>query len=439
MLRKFCVSMATSAFVWGSASLGAAAVTQVEFWHSMGGALGEPLQALVEKFNKLNTDYEIVLSYKGSYDEAFSLGVSAYRTGGAPTLMQIYDVGTANMMVSNSYIPVEELFKTNGIEFNPESYIPVIRSYYSDSKTGQLASLPFYSSVPLLYYNKEMFVKAGLDPNKPPKTWQELEEYGKKLQQSGVQCVYSATWFTWPHIENFSSWNGLAIADKGNGMDGLDAKLTMDNPGLIKHLNMLKRFQKDGLFTYYGRAADAQPAFYTGKCAMATLSSSNLSIVNKYAKFDYAVGVMPYDADLPGGPQNPLIGGGSVWVFKNQSPEKYKGAALFLSFMSSPENAAYWHQHTGYMPSVLGAYKLSKEQGYYETHPNYEVAIKELLNKPPLPQTRGIRLGYLPQIRTIMEEEVESAFQGKQTIEQAVKRIDKRGNVLLRRFEAIYK
>lgn len=438
MIRKFFLSISTIIFILLAFIKGAAAVTIIPFWHSMSGALGEQLQYLVNKFNATYPEYKIVATYKGNYDEVFALGVASYRNGNPPTILQIYDVGTATMVASKVFVPVETLLKSENIDFDPAVYIPTIRAYYSDAKTGELYSLPFYSSVPVLFYNKEMFVKAGLDPNKPPKTWQEVESYAEKLKAAGINCTYTASWFTWPHIENYTAWNGLSLASQDNGFNGYDVHLTLDNPLVINHLKQLQDMKKRGLFSYFGRGAEGQQAFYGGKCAMASLSSSNLASVQEYGKFDFGISQMPYDAKASNAPQNPLIGGGSLWVLKKQTPEQYRGAALFLAFLVKPENAAYWHEHTGYLPSVVAAYEMSKESGYYDRNPKYEVAIKELLNKPPLPQTRGIRLGYLPQIRVIIAEEIEMALDFQQTVEQAIANINSRSQILLNRFSKLY-
>lgn len=415
------------------------AETKIPFWHAQSGLLGDEIQNLANKFNELHPEYKITPVFKGEYDDTLAVGVAAYRAGNAPTLLQIGDVGTATIIESKAYIPLTEFMAQQEVAFDQDSVIPVVRAYYSDTTTKQLLSFPSQSSVPLLYYNKDLFKQAGLDPNKPPKTWQEVYEDAKKLKAAGVKCAITSNWFGWIEIENYSAWHGTSYATKNNGLEGLDAELTLQNPILAEHLKLISKMAKEGLFSHYGRGSEGLSVFDAGTCAMAQMSSASLTTVEHFAKFNFGVAPMPYDANVPTAPQNPIIGGSSIWVLKNQTPEQYKGAALFLAFLAEPENMAYWHQHSGYVPSIKGAYELSKAAGYYEQHPNYEIAIKELNINDPLPFTQGSRLGYLPQIRTIWLEELESVWAGKKTIDQALIDAQKRGNLLLRRFEKLYK
>jgi len=199
---------------------------------------------------------------------------------------------------------------------------------------------------------------------------------------------------------------------------------------------MLQDMNKKGYFTYLGRKDESTAKFYNGDCAMTTASSGSLADIRQYAKFNYGVGMMPYDADVKEAPQNAIIGGASLWVMNGKDKETYKGVAEFLQFLTTPAIAAEWHQKTGYLPVTTAAYELTKQQGFYEKNPGSDVATRQMLNKPPLPFTKGLRLGNMPQIRTIVDEELESVWSGKKTAQQALDSAVERGNLLLRRFEA---
>ncbi|MDZ8272000.1 sn-glycerol-3-phosphate ABC transporter substrate-binding protein UgpB, partial [Escherichia coli] len=210
-----------SALVLGLTLMGnAQAVTTIPFWHSMEGELGKEVNSLVQRFNAENPDYKIIPTYKGNYEESLSAGIAAFRTGNAPAILQVYEVGTATMMASKAIKPVYDVFKEAGIQFDESQFVPTVSGYYSDSKTGHLLSQPFNSSTPVLYYNKDAFKKAGLDPEQPPKTWQDLADYSAKLKASGMKCGYASGWQGWIQLENFSAWNGLPFASKNNGFDG---------------------------------------------------------------------------------------------------------------------------------------------------------------------------------------------------------------------------
>lgn len=338
-------------------------------------------------------------------------------------------------MASKAIKPVYEVFKDAGINFDESQFVPTVAGYYTDAKSGHLLSQPFNSSTPVLYYNKDAFKKAGLDPEQPPKTWQELADYTAKLRAAGMKCGYASGWQGWIQLENFSAWNGLPFATKNNGFDGTDAVLEFNKPEQVKHIALLEEMNKKGDFSYVGRKDESTEKFYNGDCAMTTASSGSLANIRQYAKFNYGVGMMPYDADIKGAPQNAIIGGASLWVMQGKDKETYTGVAKFLDFLAKPENAAEWHQKTGYLPITTAAYELTREQGYYDKNPGADIATRQMLNKPPLPFTKGLRLGNMPQIRTIVDEELESVWTGKKTPQQALDTAVDRGNQLLRRFE----
>ncbi|MEE3664662.1 sn-glycerol-3-phosphate ABC transporter substrate-binding protein UgpB [Brenneria sp. g21c3] len=426
------VACATLALAYSANAL---AVTEIPFWHSMEGALGVEVNSLADRFNQSHSDVKIVPIYKGNYEQNLAAGIAAYRAGNAPAILQVYEVGTATMMASKAIKPVYEVFKDAGIHFDESIFVPTVSGYYTDAKSGQLLSQPFNSSTPVLYYNKDAFKKAGLDPEQPPKTWQQLAEYTAKLRAAGLKCGYASGWQGWIQIENFSAWHGLPVASKNNGFDGSDAVLEFNQPTQVKHIQRLQDMNKQGSFTYFGRKDEPTEKFYNGDCAITTASSGSLADIRQHAKFDYGVGMMPYDADAQGAPQNAIIGGASLWVLNGKDAATYKGVAEFMQFLAQPEIAAEWHQKTGYLPITQAAYELTQKQGFYEKNPGADIATRQMLNKPPLPFTKGLRLGNMPQIRTVVDEELESVWTGKKTPQQALDSAVARGNALLRRFE----
>ncbi|MEY8711955.1 sn-glycerol-3-phosphate ABC transporter substrate-binding protein [Mangrovibacter phragmitis] len=413
----------------------AMAVTTIQFWHSMEGQLGKEVDSLAQRFNQTHPDYKIEPVYKGNYEQSLAAGIAAFRTGNAPAILQVYEVGTATMMASKAIKPVYQVFKEAGIPYDESQFVPTVSGYYSDSKTGHLLSQPFNSSTPVLYYNKDAFKKAGLNPDQPPKTWQELAIDAEKVRAAGMQCGYASGWQGWIQLENFSAWHGLPFATENNGFDGTDAKLEFNQPVQVRHIAMLEEMHKKGTFSYFGRKDESTEKFYNGDCAMTTASSGSLADIRHYAKFNYGVGMMPYDDTVPNAPQNAIIGGASLWVMQGKDKATYKGVAEFMKFLMKPEIAAEWHQKTGYLPITKAAYELTRKDGFYDKNPGADIATRQMLNKPPLPFTKGLRLGNMPQIRTVIDEELESVWTGKKTPKQALDAAVERGNQLLRRFE----
>ena len=414
----------------------AQARTEVQWWHAHGGALGARVEQMVAKFNGSQSDYEVKAVYKGSYAETMTAGIAAFRAGQSPAILQVFEVGTATMMAAKGAIyPVYQLMHDTGEPFDPNAYLATVTGYYTDTE-GRMLSMPFNSSTPVLWYNKDMFAKAGLDPNKPPATWPAVEAASKKLIASGAaKCGFTTAWPSWVQVENFSAWHNVPLANQENGFGGLGARMLVDNPTLLHHIAALGEWQKSKIFDYGGRTNKATPKFTTGECAMLTESSAGYARISKESKFAFGVGMLPYWPNVSGAPQNTIIGGASLWVMRGLKPEVYKGVAKFFSYLYSPEVQAEWHQGTGYLPITLAAYKLTQDQGFYRTHAGMDIAIKQMTLHKPTANSKGLRLGNYPQIREVHYEQLEAVFAGKISAKQALQRMQQRDNQLLQQFQ----
>jgi sn-glycerol 3-phosphate transport system substrate-binding protein len=324
--------------------------------------------------------------------------------------------------------------RDSGEEFDPARYLAAITGYYSDLN-GNMLSFPFNSSTPILYYNKDQFRAVGLDPERPPTTWPEVESMARKLVEAGVRCGFTSEWPSWIHIENFSAYHNVPIATRSNGFGGLDAELTINNPAVLRHIAALAEWQKARIFSYGGRGNRAEPKFHQSECAMYIGSSGTRTNILANAKFDVGYALMPYWPDVPGAPQNSIIGGATLWVLKGRPQAEYKGVARFFAFLSRPGLQAWWHQNTGYLPITRKAYELSRAQGFYERNPGADIAIEQLNLKPPTENSKGLRLGSFLLIRDVIEDELEHAFAGRKPAKAALDQAVKQGNELLRQFE----
>ncbi|HJS78810.1 MAG TPA: sn-glycerol-3-phosphate ABC transporter substrate-binding protein UgpB [Burkholderiales bacterium] len=416
----------------------AQAQIEIQWWHSMGGQLGEALNEVANKFNAEQKDYKIVTSYRGSYPESMTAAIAAFRAGQAPHILQVFEVGTATMMAAKGAIkPVYQLMKEQGEPFDPKAYLPTVTGYYSDPQ-GNMLSLPFNSSTALFYIDRNKFKQAGLPPV-PPKTWKELVAAAEKMKAAGQNCVYTTGWPSWVHVENFSAWHNLPIGTKQNGMAGLDTQFTINSPVHVKHIEMLADMAKRGLFTYAGRTNQADSRFAAGECAMATISAGALGNIIKTGKTDWQISVLPYHDDVKGAPQNSVIGGASLWVMSGRKPEEYKGVAKFMSFLSRSEVQMDWHVKTGYVPITQAAFELTRKSGFYDKNPGRDMAVRQLTNKSPTENSKGLRFGNFVQGRTVIEEELEAAFAGRKSAKAALDDAVRRGNEILRQFEAANK
>jgi sn-glycerol 3-phosphate transport system substrate-binding protein len=427
------LALATGLLAW-SLSGAAQAQTEIQWWHAMGGPLGEWVNDLAKGFNDSQKDYKVVPTFKGTYDESMPAAIAAYRAGNAPNILQVYEVGTATMMASKgAIIPVWQLMKDGGQKFDTSAYVPAIAGYYT-APNGQMLSLPFNSSTTIFFYNKDAFKAAGLDPNKPPVTWPEVTLAAAKLKASGSTCPMTTAWQGWTQLESFSAWHNVEFATKNNGFGGTDARLVFNSPLHVRHIENLANMAKQGLFVYKGRGNVPTASFISGECAMIFDSSSLYGQANKVAKFGLGVASLPYYPDVPGAPQNTIIGGASLWAMSGKSPAENKGVAAFFAYLSRPEIQAASHQRTGYLPTTKAAFELTEKSGYYQKNPGADVAVNQMIRKTT-DKSRGVRLGNYVQIRAIEDEELEQVWAGKKTAKEGLDSAVKRGNELLARFQ----
>jgi len=413
----------------------AAAQEEVQLWHAMGGSLGEVLNSLVQRFNASQAQYRVVATHKGSYEDTMLGALAAQREGKGPQLVQVYEVGTEYMMAARSaFRPAWQVLAEAGERVDPKAFLPAVASYFSDNN-GQLLALPFNVSTPILFYNKDAFRKAGLDPAKPPKTWYEMPKIAIALQAAGYDCVYTTVWPSWVLIENTSNWHNQDFATKDNGLGGLDASLIFNTHLMVRHVSMLSSWARSGLFTYSGRRIEGERRFASGECAMVTAASASLAELKSEARFDFGAAQLPYYDDIRGAPHHSMIGGAALWVLAGKKSPEYRGGAKFLAWLASPEIQAEWHQRTGYVPVTKAAYELTAKAGFYWANPGHEIAIKQLLLNQPTRESRGIRLGDFQAIRAILEEELETVWSGKVAPKLALDRAAQRGDLLLRKFE----
>ena len=431
MTRRFAFLTAALAATF---ALPASAQTEIQWWHSMTAVNNEWVNDLTKEYNASQKDYKIVPTFKGSYDESMTAAVAAFRAGNAPHILQVFEVGTATMMASKGVaVPVGKMMTDAGYKFDAAAYVPAVAGYYT-APNGQMLSFPFNSSTTVFYINKDAFKAAGLDADKPPTTWPEVALAAAKLKASGHKCAFTTAWQGWTQLESFSTWHNVELATKRNGLAGMDARLVVNSPLHVRHIENLANMAKQGLFVYKGRGNVPEATFVSGECAMITTSSGFYGNVKRNAKFDFALATLPYYPDVPGAPQNTVIGGASLWVISGKKPAEYKGVASFFNFLSNPEVQSASHKRTGYLPITMAAFQLTEKSGFYKANPGTDTAVNQMIRKTT-DKSRGIRLGNMLQIRAVEDEELEQVWAGKKDAKEALDAIVKRGNELLERFE----
>jgi sn-glycerol 3-phosphate transport system substrate-binding protein len=401
----------------------------------MGGVWGERLNDTAAKFNASQGEFEVKAINKGSYEEALTAGIAAYRAKNPPHILQVFEVGTQTMLSSNAIYPVYQLMQDEGVKIDWADFISVVKSYYS--KGGNLYSMPFNSSTPILYYNKSILSKAGINPEKPPATFEEIEKAAKAAVSSGATKIgFTVSWPSWTVMENMHTWHDQPFADHDNGFSGMATQLKINGKLGNQVLGLLARWQKEGIFTYAGRGSRGDQPIINGEAAIGLGSTALVGTLTRTAKFEWGTGYLPRLSGYPQG--NSIIGGASLWVMKGHRKEAYKGVATFLEFLSQTEQQVWWHANTGYLPLSKAAVKALPGD-HFAKNPNLWTAFAQITKGKTTPNSQGLRLGNFVAVRNTIEAEMENVFSGKKSPRQGLDDAVKTCNKTLKEFASLYK
>lgn len=395
----------------------------IEFWHSMKGANADAINKLVSDFNAQSSKVEVKAVFQGSYDDTIAKYKAAVQQHNTPAVVQIYDVGTRFMVDSKQIVPMYKFIDKD--KFPADDIEPNIASYYTVD--GKLWSMPFNSSTPLLYINKQAFEKAGLDPTKPPTNLDELGDMAKKLtikDASGktVQYGFGAAIYGWL-LEQLLAEDGKEYCDNGNGRKGLATKVEFDQPTAVQIAQWWADLVKGGYAANTGRKTDdAQAAFKSGTVAMHLESTAVLRQYVQAAQGKFDVMTAPYPKVSASSNGGPVIGGASLWIDGVGHSDAQKRAAWeFVKFASTPAEQAQWHTGTGYVPVNKKALDEQVDKDWVAKYPQFNAAVEQLHAQPPSVASSGCLLGVMPQSRAASEQGLEAVITGAKPADQAMK------------------
>ena len=433
-MRRSTLFAAAMAAGMGFTGIAQAEPTEITMWHAMGGRLGEVVDEMTAEFNASQSDVKLTSIYKGGYEDTMTAGIAAFRAGEQPHIIQVFDAGAATIInAPGAVYPVADLLKDHGVGFDIENYISGVRYFYADSD-GKMIGMPFNSSTPLLYVNKEALAKAGVEA---PQTWEDFEAMAPKLVEAGYVPL-SQSHSPWIFSENFHSRHNIQMATANNGFDSTDVDILYNNEHMKGHWTKVKEWLDKGWYGYYGRGwGENQDAFVQGKTAMWLGSSGSFGGLRKSADFDFGTTYLPYWKSIIEEPKGTFIGGAALFAFSGHEDPEYKAVAKFFDYMTKPETQFFWHKETGYVPITTGAYELAKKAGYYNEAPDAEVGILQL-SQPTGEWTKGYRLGYYVQIREVMYKNYERLLNGEASVDEAFQAIEAESNELLDRFHDTY-
>lgn len=390
--------------------------TTISFWHSMGGVNGEALDTLVKQFNEEN-EYGITVDaqYQGEYDDSLNKLKSAQIGNMGADLVQVYEIGTRFMIDSGWIVPMQDMIDGDG--YDVSQIEPNLAAYYTID--NELYSMPFNSSTPILYYNKDMFEKAGI--SEVPDSLEGIGEIGQQLLDNGgageAMSMGIYGWF----FEQLISKQGLEYANNGNGREEAATAVAFDENGAAKNiLTVWKELNDKGFAPVVGKGGDAGLAdFSAGKSAITLGSTASLKQILQDVNGKFEVGTAYFPKVSSSDEGGVSIGGASLWALDNQDPKKLRATWEFIKFLISPESQAYWNAQTGYFPVTVAAQEEETFKQNVAEYPQFQTAIDQLHDSAP--EYAGALLSVFPEARAIVESEIESLLNGNEDVDAAVK------------------
>lgn len=429
--KLLVVSMATLM------SINVAAKDKIIFWHAMSGEGQKTLEKIVNDYNKSQDKIEVEAIFQGSYEEAIVKFKAVSGTDEAPNLVQMNDVSTSFMYRSGSIIPMNDFIEKDS-SFNINNLEEVLLNYYKID--GKLYSMPFNSSTAILVYNKDAFKEVGLDPEKAPKSYKEIEEYSRKLVKKNADGVvdrygFSIISYAW-FIEQMLANDNTLYVDEENGRNGnMPTKVVYGNQ-LPTILSWMQKMNTEKLAINYGRDWDStRSAFSSGKVAMYLDSSAGLTAIINNSKFNVGTAFIPNESGVFNGS---IIGGASLWITDSKDDSKEQAAWDFVKYAVSQEPQAYWSTQTGYYPVNKLSYETETMKNYMEKTPQFKVVVDELKATNKNTATQGAILGVFPDVREKMVEAMEAVSEGKDGAKVA-KDVEKASNRIISRYNRINK
>lgn len=411
---------------------GAFAQTEISWWHAMGGALGETVNQIATDFNASQSEYKITPAFKGTYEEALTAGIAAFRAGEQPNILQVFDAGAATVIgAKGATVPVQDLLTENGVDFDINDYISGVRYFYADSD-DKMIGMPFNSSSPIMYYNMQAMEAAGVEA---PKTWEEFETVTAPALVKAGYTPLAQSHSPWIFAENFMSRHNLPYATNDNGYTGTDTEILINSPEIKMHWTHVKEWLDEGYYAWFGAGwNDNQKPFEEGKVAIWLGSSGSFGGLSQLdLPFEFSATYLPYWESVTTEPKQTFIGGAALFAMSGKSAEENQATAAFFQYLTSPEVQYMWHRETGYVPVTVAAYDMAKEDGYYDRKPAAEVGIKQL-SLPAGEYTKGYRMGFYVQIRDVMNREFGRILGDETSVDDGFATIETEANALLARF-----
>ncbi|MCG3088189.1 ABC transporter substrate-binding protein [Sporosarcina cyprini] len=378
----------------------------IEFWHAMSGTGQESIDAIVKGFNESQDKYEVKAEYQGTYEESLTKLRSVGGTKDAPAITQVFEVGTKYMIDSGYIEPMQSFIDKDNYDLSQLE--ENILNYYRVD--GDLYSMPFNSSTPVMIYNKDAFEKAGLDPEKAPETFSEVMAAAEKLTKDDMKGFSMLTygWF----FEQLVATQGGLYVNENNGRTGDATEAVFNGPEGRNVFDFLDKMNKAGTFGNFGTNwDDIRAAFATEKVAMYMDSSAGVAGAIANAPFEVGVAYIPHADEVKR--NGVVIGGASLWMSKGIAEEEQEAAWEFMKYLTTPEVQAKWHLDTGYFAINPKAYDEENVKAKWAEYPQFKVTVDQLQDTVPGYATQGALISVFPESRQQIVTALEELYQGK--------------------------
>lgn len=390
-------------------SASSAGPVKIVWWHSMTGPGAQAIDKIVSDFNASHSDIQVQAVYQGTYDDSLNKMKASMGSSEGPNIVQVYEIGSRFMADSGAITPMQKFIDED--QYDLSQLEPHITSYYTID--GKLNAMPFNTSNPILYYNKDAFKAAGLDPEKPPKTFEEFEQAAKALSKNGKKGASIAI-YGWFMEQLFANQNADYV-NNGNGRTSPATESLVNSEAGVRTLTWWKKMIDEKVVSNLGRKTDdTDAAFAAGQIAMTIDSTASLrKIVDSVGgKFEVGTGFLPRPADAKEG--GVVVGGASLYILNNKPENEQKAAWEFIKYVTTPEVQAYWNVNTGYFPITKAAYDQPILKDNMAKFPQFQTAVDQLHASADSTATQGALMGVFPEARQIVEGAIESALNGQQ-------------------------
>ncbi|MBI9102674.1 MAG: ABC transporter substrate-binding protein [Spirochaetales bacterium] len=426
MILLVTMVLPLAVFAGGGVEVDEDATVEIEFWHAMSGARIELIQGIVDKFMMENPNIKVDVQYTGSYNDTLNKVKSASKAGNAPDVFHSYEIGTLGLINSGIISPVDVIAEKFDREIPWDDFFTPVQSYYKYQ--GDHYSMPFNSSTPLIYYNKTFFEKAGLDPDKPPKTYEEIRAAAVKLQAAGYATPVTWNLHSW-YFEEMICLQDKPFVNNDNGRgEALPTAVVFNGDAGQKVLEWWVGMEQDGLFLDVGPGwSNHRAAFGSGEAAIIMSSSSDVNLLTASLAekgWEMGTGYIPRPDGATGGV---AIGGGSLWMSNNHTNEEELAALKLITYISEDESQIAWHKGTGYFPVRKTAMDQLTKEGWFDENPNYLTAFNQLLDSPESLNTAGGLIGIFPEVRALVESAIQEMYAGK-PIKEALDEVAEKAN-----------